>query len=473
MWTTFFRRCSTAPATSVIYSHRSGAKQKKMSDSFALKTPRGTQDFLDDNVHRKAAIRTIEDIFVDYGGKELDTPVYELTDVLLGKYGGEASKLVYDLVNADGEKCSLRYDLTVPFARYLAMNRITKLRRYQIGKVYRREKPVMTKGRFCEFFQCDFDIAGAGETMLSDAECLKIVDEVVQKLDLGPFTTRVNHRSLLEAVLLHCGVPPEAIMPVCSSIDKLDKEPWKDVSEELRVKKNIPGAVVSQLERFITFEGDNREIIEMYRKEVSNLQVARSISELELLLKYCDAFGIDVSFDPSLARGLDYYTGMIFEATLRGESEGSGSIAAGGRYDSLAHSLTSTTKKPFSVPCVGLSIGIERIFALLHRKLPKPKEITTDVFVASPQKNLLLERISIWNRLRSAGFRAQFERKNNAKLLDQLQFCEANDVKIAVIVGKKEAEEGVVKLRNVATREETIVRDADMIEEIRRKLNDN
>uniref|UniRef100_A0A1I7YL23 histidine--tRNA ligase n=1 Tax=Steinernema glaseri TaxID=37863 RepID=A0A1I7YL23_9BILA len=472
MWATFFRRSfSTTPAASpVIYSHRSGAKQKKKGNASALKTPRGTRDFLDENAHRKSTIRTIEDVFKCYGGTELDTPVYELTDVLLGKYGGEANKLVYDLVENDGERCSLRYDLTVPFARYLAMNRVSKMRRYQIGKVYRREKPVMTKGRYCEFHQCDFDIAGVEEPMLPDAECLSIVDEVVKKLDLGSFTTRVNHRSLLEAVLLQCGVPVEAIQSVCCSIDKLDKEPWKKVSEELRLQNNIPSSVVSELERFITFEGENTDMIKLFREKVGGPQATASIQEMEVLFDYCNAFGVNVTFDPSLARGLDYYTGMIFETVL--EDGACGSIAAGGRYDNLVHSLTSETRKPFSVPCVGLSIGIERIFSLLEQKKKNTKEAVADVFVASPQKSLLLERISVWKKLRDAGIKAQFERRNKSKFLDQLQFCEANDVKLAVIIGEQESKEGVLKLRNVATREETIVPEGSLIDEIQKRLVD-
>ncbi|TKR61869.1 hypothetical protein L596_028922 [Steinernema carpocapsae] len=468
------RRCSTSAASKpAVYSHRSGAKTKaKKSTSFSLKTPRGTRDFCPAEViHREATISAIKSIFTNHGGEPIDTPVFELTDVLLGKYGGEASKLIYDLGAEDGgEKYSLRYDVTVPFARFLGANRISKMKRFQIGKVYRREQPVVQRGRFCEFYQCDFDIAGDYPKMVADAECLKIVDEVVKKLNLGPFTTRVNHRSLLGGVLIHCGVPQEATMSVCSSIDKLDKESWNFVAEELQTKKNIPSHVISQLEKFVRFQGDSKDTLQMLEGEIKSPQVGESIADLNLLFSYCNAFQIAPSFDLSLARGLDYYTGMIFETVLTEDDLKTGSIAAGGRYDNLVESLTSRTKKPFSVPCVGLSIGIERIFALLQKRQENPKTITTEVFVASPQKNLLKERMAVCGKLWNAGISAQFEYKNNSKILDQLQFCEANAVKYVVIVGAQEAAEGVVKLKNMATREETVVKEEDIVEETRKRI---
>uniref|UniRef100_A0A8C5IL42 histidine--tRNA ligase n=1 Tax=Junco hyemalis TaxID=40217 RepID=A0A8C5IL42_JUNHY len=206
---------------------------------FVLKTPKGTRDFGPKEMAiRERAFKAIISCFKRHGAEVIDTPVFELKETLTGKYG-EDSKLIYDLKDQGGELLSLRYDLTVPFARYLAMNKITNIKRYHIAKVYRRDNPAMTRGRYREFYQCDFDIAGQFDPMIPDAECLKIVHEILSDLQLGDFVIKVNDRRILDGMFAVCGVPDSKFRTICSSVDKLDKVLWEEVRSEMVAEKGL------------------------------------------------------------------------------------------------------------------------------------------------------------------------------------------------------------------------------------------
>lgn len=205
-------------------------KQRK----FEIKTPKGTRDYHPEQMTiRRQVIDKIAKIFKKHGAVEIDTPVFELKDVLLGKYG-EDSKLIYDLKDQGGEECSLRYDLTVPFARFMANNtNISKIKRFHIGKVYRRDQPAMTKGRLREFYQCDFDIAGNYDSQIPDAEVLYIMQEILEELGIHDFVVKVNHRKILSAMIAEAGCDAQKFKTICSSIDKMDKIKWEGVKAEL------------------------------------------------------------------------------------------------------------------------------------------------------------------------------------------------------------------------------------------------
>lgn len=192
---------------------------------FQLKVPKGTKDWDGkDMVIRDQIFSTITDVFKRHGAVTIDTPVFELREILAGKYG-EDSKLIYDLADQGGELCSLRYDLTVPFARWLAMNQgVQSIKRYHIAKVYRRDAPAMTKGRMREFYQCDFDIAGTYDPMIPDAEILRITSEIFEALGWqGRYTIKINHRKILDGIFEVCGVPKDKLRTISSAVDKLDK----------------------------------------------------------------------------------------------------------------------------------------------------------------------------------------------------------------------------------------------------------
>ena len=199
---------------------------------------------------KEKAFAVIKGVFEKHGASEIDTPVFELKETLTGKYG-EDSKLIYDLEDQGGELLALRYDLTVPFARYMAEHNLPGLRRYHIAKVYRRDKPQMSKGRFREFYQCDFDIAGSYSPMLPDAEVLSVVVDILTSLDIGEFKVKLNHRKFLDAMVELAGCEKRKFKSICSSIDKLDKEPWEKVRLELIQQKGLTIEMTDKLFKFV------------------------------------------------------------------------------------------------------------------------------------------------------------------------------------------------------------------------------
>jgi len=449
---------------------------EKSSGKFSLKTAKGTRDFNPKQmVIREKAFNKIISCFKRHGAETIDTPVFELKEVLTGKYG-EDSKLIYDLADQGGEITALRYDLTVPFARYLAMNKIASIKRYQIGKVYRRDNPAMTKGRFREFFQCDFDIAGTYEPMVPDVECVKVVTEILDALDLGDYTIKINHRRILDGLFEACGVPESQFRTICSSVDKLDKTPWEDVRREMIDEKGLAAEVADEIGKYVCFSGqdDLVEQLLLNEKLTSASSAVEGLNALKVFFEYAELYKVKnrVKFDMSLARGLDYYTGIIYEAVLTGQNpeEGVGSIAGGGRYDNLV-ALFDAKAKP--VPCVGVSIGIERILATLENRQSKTKvrTVETEVYVASAQKDLMKQRMSLCTELWSAGIKTEMSYKANPKLLVQLQTCEEQGIPWAIVIGQSELEKGIVKLRNVTSREEIEVERTSLVDVLKKKLS--
>ncbi|NWZ66197.1 SYHC protein, partial [Acrocephalus arundinaceus] len=426
---------------------------------------------------RERLLSAVVSCFKRHGAAAIDTPVLELRETLIGQYG-EGSKLIYELQDQGGELLALRYDLTVPFARYLAMNKITNMKRYHVAKVYRRDNPAMTRGRYREFYQCDFDIAGQFDPMIPDAECLKIVHEVLSDLQLGDFLIKVNDRRILSGVFAICGVPESKFIPACSTVDKLDKVPWEEVRSEMVGEKGLSPEAADLIGEYVQLHGglDLIERLLQDPKLSQNKQAKEGLGDMKLLFEYLTLFGITgkISFDLSLARGLDYYTGVIFEAVLlQQENEhveepvSVGSVAGGGRYDGLVGMFDPKGRK---VPCVGVSIGIERIFSILEQRLSmngpclslqasgeKLRTTETQVLVATPQKHLLAARLKLISELWDAGIKAEMLYKKDPKLLKQLQYCEDTGIPLAAIVGEQELADGVVKLRDVATREEVRV----------------
>lgn len=210
---------------------------------------------------RRKVIDIISGVFRKHGAVEIDTPTFELKHILTGKYG-EDSKLIYDLADQSKSKHSLRYDLTVPFARYMATyTNIKKIKRYHIGKVYRRDQPVMTKGRFREFYQCDFDIAGEYGRMIPDAEVLAVMQEILEAVEIPDFKVKVNHRKILEAMIEKSGANKEQFKTICSSIDKLDKLDWKEVEHELVSQKGVSAEAAHVLGELTKLKGDPYKVL--------------------------------------------------------------------------------------------------------------------------------------------------------------------------------------------------------------------
>jgi histidyl-tRNA synthetase len=405
-------------------------------------------------VIRDKIFSTITEVFKRHGAVTIDTPVFELKEILSGKYG-EDSKLIYDLADQGGEICSLRYDLTVPFARWLAMNRdVQNIKRYHIAKVYRRDQPAMTKGRMREFYQCDFDIAGVYDPMLPDAEIVRITTEVFEGLGWnGRYTIKLNHRKILDGIFEVCGVPAEKIRTISSAVDKLDKLPWEEVRKEMTEEKGLDGSVADKIGEYVVQKGQKDLLSKLLADPLltANESMKTGMAEMGLLFDYLEAFNCldNVSFDLSLARGLDYYTGLIYEVVTEGSaplattsaatatppkgskkpsggkvgadvdedrssdpSVGVGSVAAGGRYDNLVGMFSGKNQ----IPCVGISFGVDRIFSITKARMAADKNSElvrnneVDVYVMAfggkGFTGLVKERIAICATLWEAGIKA-------------------------------------------------------------------
>ncbi|WYZ34942.1 hypothetical protein EsH8_I_001218 [Colletotrichum jinshuiense] len=471
---------------------------------FELKTPKGTKDwFGKDMLIREKIFSQLKGVFQKHGGMELDTPVFELKEILSGKYG-EDSKLIYDLADQGGELTSLRYDLTVPFARWLAMNKdIQSVKRYHISKVYRRDQPAMNKGRMREFYQCDFDIAGTYDSMIPDAEIIRIVVEVFEGLGWnGNYTIKLNHRKILDGIFEVCGVPEDKIRTISSAVDKLDKLPWADVRKEMTEEKGLAEEVADKIGEWVVLKGKQDLLRKLQRDEklAANASMKAGMADLELLFNYLEAFGaLDrVSFDLSLARGLDYYTGVIYEVVTEGSapstapdandktvkskkkskskdkddedrsddpSVGVGSVAAGGRYDNLVGMFSGKTQ----IPCVGVSFGIERIFSITKARMQAESETpqsTVDVFVMSlgSKAGLLKERLEVCSRLWDAGVKAELLYKVKPKLPPQFKAAESNATPFAVILGDDEVQKGVVRIKELGLPEGHPQKDGELVD---------
>jgi histidyl-tRNA synthetase len=406
---------------------------------------------------RDRIFQSITDVFKRHGGTALDTPVFELRDILAGKYG-EDSKLIYDLQDQGGEICSLRYDLTVPLARFLAMNSsIQQLKRYQISKVYRRDQPAMTKGRMREFYQCDFDIAGTYDAMIPDAEILSIIVEVFRELEWENITIKINHRKILDGLFAVAGVPADKIRTISSAVDKLDKMAWPDVRREMTEEKGLDPDVADRIGEYVKHKG-GRDMVALLRaddKLMANADASKGVDEMDTLFGYLEALGVadKLSFDLSLARGLDYYTGLIYEVVTEGSAPptqvdeqlkaklsisskkkpledgddrsndptiGVGSIAAGGRYDNLVGMFSGKRQ----IPCVGISFGVDRIFSVMKARMEREKDAAlnrsseVDVFVMAfgmgkDFTGLLPERMALARDLWAVNIRTEFLQKIN------------------------------------------------------------
>ncbi|KAI3849978.1 hypothetical protein MKW92_018310 [Papaver armeniacum] len=424
------------------------------------KVPKGTRDFGEEKYAiRDKALKIIEGVFKKHGATGLRTPVFELRETLMGKYG-EDSKLVYDLADQGGERCSLRYDLTVPFARYVAMNGITSLKRYQIDPVYRRENT--SKGRHREFYQCDFDIAGDQyETMAPDFEVIKVLTELLDELNIGKYEIKLSHRKLLDGMLEICGVPPEKFRTICSSIDKLDKKSFEQVKNEMVEEKGLTAEVADKIGTLVQKRGPPLELLSELKQDIqfgSSLALKDALKDLEILFEALEQSECihRVVFDLRLARGLDYYTGVIFEAIYLGSTQ-VGSIAAGGRYDNLVGMFCNR-----QVPAVGVSLGIERVYDIMEDQQQLEKDgnqsiraTETEVLVSICEEGTLGQAANLVNKLWGANIKAEFMSR----------------IPLMVIVGDQERSANQVIIKDMQSNKEDLVDRDSVVKEVQRRLN--
>ncbi|OAG28918.1 histidyl-tRNA synthetase [Nematocida displodere] len=422
-----------------------------------LKTPKGTRDYAgEERILLESIIKKTEDIYKARGGVPFDTPTFEIKSVLTNKYG-EDSKLIYDLADQGGESCALRYDLTVPLARYLGQTKTLKMKRYQTGKVFRRDQPIMNKGRYREFFQSDFDIVGEYERMAADAEIVSSACEILKSfsemMDNRAFELRINHRGLVDAIMEVCGIPAPLHRAIGSAVDKLDKLSWADVRCEM-AEKGACDASIDKLAEYIKMKGPLSLIAQLKATEISNTpEGAQSLNDLERLYELLIVYGIDecVTLDLSLIRGLDYYTGLLLEGGYAG---GEGSVIAGGRYDKLVSSMQEKTAdtlagamasatikkktKPLpSVPCVGVSLGVSRLFGMVAAP---SRRTYVDVLVCSVGAGLFEERMRTCVHLRKQGICAEYFMGTSGNFSRHSEYAELHGIPFLVLFGRKELE---------------------------------
>ena len=426
--------------------------------------PKGTRDFGQrEMAARNYIFDTVRSVFRTYGYSQIETPAMENLSTLLGKYGEEGDKLLFRILNSgdafsgvDFDKpltpqvCEkgLRYDLTVPFARYVVQHRDVlsfPFKRFQIQPVWRADRP--QKGRYREFYQCDVDAIGS-KSQLCELELVQIVDKVFEKLDVRVLL-KINNRKVLTGLSEICGFP-DKVVDITVAIDKLDKTGLDAVKEEL-LGKGLTQAAVDMLEPVLTLSGTTAEKIAVMRSMMGSSETGlKGLDELEELFGYIDAAGIKtpVELDLSLARGLNYYTGAIFE--VKALDWQIGSICGGGRYDNL----TGIFGLP-DMSGVGISFGADRIYDVLCGldKFPEGLRSSTTVLFANMGAEELRYILPVASALRAEGVAAEIY-PDSAKLKKQFDYADRKFIPFLSINGGSEAEAAVVNIKNLSSGEQ-------------------
>ena len=399
-------------------------------------------------------METLRKTYALYGFTPLDTPIIEASEVLLAKGGGETEKQIYRFQKGDAD-LSLRFDLTVPLAKYVALhyNELTfPFRRYQIGKVYRGERA--QRGRFREFYQADIDVIGDGKlSVLNEAEIPAIIYKTFSALGLRRFRIRVNNRKILNGFYAMLGLEDRA-GDVMRTVDKLDKIGPEKVRDILTGDLGLSPENAGEILRFIAIGGGTEAVlsaVEGYRGR--NQVFDQGLEELNEVVRYLGDFGVpaeNFAVDLTIARGLDYYTGTVYETTLLDHPE-IGSVCSGGRYDNLAEYYTEK-----QLPGVGISIGLTRLFYVLGEQGMLNQELNTapaDVLIL-PMTEDLSPAIALATQLRENGVRAQLHCEAK-KFKQKISYADKLGIPYVIFLGEDEIKEGVVACKDMATGEQT------------------
>ncbi len=436
--------------------------------------PKGTRDFTPiEMAKRNYIFNTIKEVYHLYGYQQIETPSMENLSTLMGKYGEEGDKLLFKILNSGdflkgvsasdieeknlgklaAQMCDkgLRYDLTVPFARFVVQHRdeiAFPFKRYQIQPVWRADRP--QKGRYREFFQCDADVVGSN-SLLNEVELIQIMDEVFSRFKIN-VAIKMNNRKILTGIAEVIG-QPDKIIDITVAIDKLDKIGFDKVNEELR-SKGLSDAEIAQLEPIILLEGTNREKLSTLKTILATSEVGvKGVEELEFILDKIEPFALTASLDIdlTLARGLNYYTGAIFE--VKALDVAIGSITGGGRYDNL----TGVFGMP-GVSGVGISFGADRIYDVLNQLelYPEDSLMTTQLIFVNFGEVEENHCLGLLAQLRRAGVRAEIY-PDAAKMKKQMSYADSKKIPFVALVGGNEIAEGKINLKNMITGEQTML----------------
>ncbi len=436
--------------------------------------PKGTRDFAPlEMVRRNYIFDTIKDVFRLYGFQQIETPAMENLSTLMGKYGEEGDKLLFKILNSGdflagvplnvetGHASSLlankicekglRYDLTVPFARFVVMNRDKisfPFKRYQIQPVWRADRP--QKGRYREFYQCDVDMVGS-DSLLNEVELIQIVDEVYRRLKIN-VCLKINNRKILSGIAEVIG-ESEKIIDITVAIDKLDKIGLEKVNEEL-ASKGISEEAIARLQPIILLQGSNREKLEIIRNVLSASETGlKGVEEIATILDYADLLDIktEIELDLTLARGLNYYTGAIFE--VKAKDVEIGSITGGGRYDNL----TGVFGLP-GVSGVGISFGADRIYDVLNQLdlYPKETDHSTKLIFVTFGEDELKYALTCLKKVRDAGISAEIY-PEPGKMKKQMGYADSKNIPFVAIIGETEMKENKIMLKNMISGEQKLL----------------
>jgi histidyl-tRNA synthetase len=426
------------------------------------------RDFLPERmILRGWVIDQLRTVFESFGFEPLDTPAVEYAETLMGKYGEEADRLIYRFEDRGGRAVGLRYDLTVPLARVVALYpELPKpFKRYQMGPVWRAERP--QKGRYREFWQCDVDTVGT-TSILADAELPLVVATALGRLGFRQYTIRINNRKVLTALAETLGVEGEATLALFRSLDKLDKIGPEGVRAEL-AERGLPEDVARRLFDFVETSGSNDELLAGLRARLGDHpRAAEGIDELAQIAAALEASGVPAEryrFDLSMIRGLDYYTGPIFETVV--EEPKIGSLSGGGRYDGLIGLLSGR-----SVPATGTTVGLERIIDVIDELGMAPttlRRTVTEVLVTVFGPDTPPTSLGLASELRDAGLRAELALTGD-RLGNQLKYASRRGIPFAAIVGPDEQAGGQVLIKALDSGEQQSLPRAAVADELRRRL---
>ena len=407
---------------------------------------------------------TIIDTYKSYGFYPLDTPIIEYSEVLLAKAGGETEKQIYRFNKGDND-LSLRFDLTVPLARYTAEHYnelVFPFKRYQMSKVFRGERP--QKGRFREFYQCDIDVIGQEALdLLFDAEIPTVIYNVFQELNIGKFTIRVNNRKILNGFFESLNLENQA-SDILRVIDKIDKIGADNVTKEL-MEFNIDSDTVSKIMSFIGIKGSNDEVIQSLRNLImSNEQFVQGVEELNEVINGMSDFNVPEDYfkiDLTIARGLDYYTGTVYE-TILDDYPRLGSVCSGGRYENLTGYYTDE-----KLPGIGISIGLTRLFSQLKEieAINNGKKSLTQVLVIPFDRKDMNYTLNLASKIRTAGINTDVYYQNKG-MKQKMKYADRLDIPYVILIGEDEVSANKAMLKNMLTGEQQLLSVEEIIEQL-------
>jgi histidyl-tRNA synthetase len=438
-----------------------------------LRNATGTRDLVGQQVDLKQyVVDTFKNYCKKYDGMHLELSVLECFSSITTLYGEDFNKLVYLINVTESEKLFLRYDQTLPLCRYAVMNSIKQGKFYQIGRVYRKDDPQVSKGRFREFYQCDFDIIGSDlGSNIYDTEILNLFSDVLTSLiGENTYTIKLNHKMFINEMLEKAYVPNDLIETVSSTLDKLDKLSLQEIELELN-QKNIPSNCIGILLRIIdcTANLTHKQKLQYFKEQ--GYQTIDLIEQTFDILNFLNKNMF--TFEPFLIRGMAYYTGIIYEATLIDKNILSSSIGGGGRYDNMIKQMYDSTLKETNnspnVPAIGFSIGVDRIITFLNYQMDKEnkgnKQTPIQVYVGTIGSNMIKHRIKIASEIRNMGLTTTMSHLLDPKMGAQLnKDVLANNIPFMIIVGQQEIESNTVKIKDIFNKNETIVNRNEIID---------